>query len=423
MRVLELAIRAALLKLGGRFLEQTFRLDNGHRGQWLDCGAGHQAEFVSYRHKSIDTVLGPVDLRRAYYHCSECEAGFCPRDQELGVAGESLSPGLQRMICRTGNSEPFAAARRDLSELAGVELTTKRIERASEAIGEAVRLQAEANAEAVLRAAVLPIERGASIPKLYVTLDGTGVPTVSKENQGRAGKGPDGRAHTREVKLGCVFTQTQLDKDGNPQRDPESSTYAFSVEGVERFGRLLYAEARGRGAERAEQVIAIGDGAPWIWNLVEEHFPRAIQIVDYFHALQRLNPLLDQILAAGGLEEPGAWRAARREEFESGAVNELLLALTESPAAKDNGEIRKSIAYFDNNRDRIRYGDFRAQGLFVGSGVVEAGCKTIVHHRLKQSGMRWTVRGARAIISLRCQESSGRWEQIWPWLNSQMNAA
>jgi len=217
-------------RVGGGLLEELLGVDLGHRGQRLDCGRGHQAEFISYRTKAVDSVLGEVAVRRAYYHCEECEHGFCPRDRELGIEGSSLSPGMLRMVCRTGSEEPFVEARRDLKELAGVELTAKRIERATEATGESVRLGAEQEADGIVSGQILPAVRAEPVAKLYITLVGTGVPTVPKENQGRPGKGPDGRAHTREVKLGCIFTQTKLDDQGNPVRDPDSSTYAFSLD-------------------------------------------------------------------------------------------------------------------------------------------------------------------------------------------------
>jgi len=410
-------------RVGGGLLEELLGVDLGHRGQRLDCGRGHQAEFISYRTKAVDSVLGEVAVRRAYYHCEQCEHGFCPRDRELGIEGSSLSPGMLRMVCRTGSDEPFGEARRDLKDLAGVELTIKRIERATEAAGESVRLGAEQESDGIVSGQILSALRAEAVPKLYITLDGTGVPTVPKENQGRRGKGPDGRAHTREVKLGCIFTQTQLDEQGNPVRDPDSSTYAFSLENAERFGALLYAEARTRGLERAAEVIVIGDGAPWIWNLAAEHFPGATQICDLYHSREHLNDLAKQVLAVGGIEDGRTWVTARHDELDRGAIDDLLLALLDTPAAKANAEVRKAVAYFDTNCERMRYGRFRAAAMFVGSGVVEAGCKSVVHRRLKQSGMRWTVRGAASVISLRCQQASGRWEAIWQWARTQTNAA
>ncbi len=128
----------------------------------------------------------------------------------------------------------------------------------------------------------------APIPKLYITIDGTGVPTVPKETEGRRGKGEDGRARTREVKLGCLFTQAGFDEQGRPARDPHSSSYVAVVESAEKFGEALYAQAVRRHVQQAEKVIIIGDGARWIWNIADEHFPHAIQVVDLYHAREHL---------------------------------------------------------------------------------------------------------------------------------------
>ena len=423
LRTLELAIRIAMLRLGGHLLEDLLSLDPGHRGPRVECGEGHGAGFVSYRPKGLDTVLGPVTLRRAWYHCTACGHGLAPRDAELGVAGAALSPGLRRMVARVGSSEPFAQARRDLAELAGLELTAKRVERSAESDGDLVRAATEHEAEAVIAGRVVPFPGAGPVETLYVALDGTGVPMVPRETAGRRGKSPAGRARTREVKLGCLFTGTGLDERGRPVRDPGSSSYVATLETAERFGSLVYAEARRRGAGHAGQLVVLGDGAPWIWNLAAEHFPDAIEVVDLYHAREHLHALGARVMPALGADGPG-WLAERLAELDRGDVEALLAAARQLTLA-DAGtqEVEKALGYFETNRARMRYARFRELGLFVGSGAVEAGCRAVVAQRLKLSGMRWTVRGAAAIISLRCEDASGRWEEVWKWLHTQTTAA
>ena len=111
---------------------------------------------------------------------------------------------------------------------------------------------------------------------------------VKKETVGRQGKIAGQPAHTREVKLGCVFTQTTWDQEGYPIRAPDSTTYTGAVETAEEFGRRLYREAGKRGWSRALLQVVMGDGAEWIWNLAALHFPGAMQIVDLYHARQHL---------------------------------------------------------------------------------------------------------------------------------------
>ena len=124
----------------------------------------------------------------------------------------------------------------------------------------------------------LPAVAGEPIPVLYVQMDGTGIPVVKKETVGRQGKTEGQPAHTREVKLGCIFTQTAWDKEGYPIRDPDSTTYTGAIESAEEFGRRIYAQTCGRGWSRALKKVVIGDGAEWIWNLVALHFSEAIQL-------------------------------------------------------------------------------------------------------------------------------------------------
>ncbi len=219
-----------MLKLGGGMLGQLLAADPGYRGPRAACGNGHEAEFVSYRDKVIDTVLGPVTLTRAWYHCAACKHGLAPRDAELGVAGASLSPGLAAMNDRAAAAGPFAGAAGLLEDLAGVRLTAKRVERAAEASGAAQAAAVRERSALVTARKVVPLPPSPLPDKLYAVIDGTGVPMTSKETAGRHGKGEDGRARTREVKLAVFFTQDKLDDDGYPVRDRDSSSYIATLE-------------------------------------------------------------------------------------------------------------------------------------------------------------------------------------------------
>jgi len=218
MEAAEAVIRAGLLRLGGGMLEQLLAAGRGHRGPRVPCGQGHEAVFAGYRDKSFDTVLGLVTLTRAWYHCAGCGHGLAPRDAELGVAGETMSPGLAAMNDRAAAAVPFAKATGLLEELAGVALTAKRAERAAEASGAAVAAAARDRAALIAARKLVPLPPSPLPDKLYAVIDGTGVPMTSRETAGREGKGDDGRARTREVKLAVFFTQDRLDKDGRALR-------------------------------------------------------------------------------------------------------------------------------------------------------------------------------------------------------------
>ena len=427
MAPVELAIRTAMIQLGAELLQQLVAADTGHRGPRIDCGKEHLAEFVGYRDKQVDTVLGRITVRRAWYHCAECEHGIAPRDDDLGVAGASLSPGLRSMTARAAAAQPFAAAAELLAELAGIRLSAKRIERSAETDGAAVaqRIAAEAPAIARGKVAVLPApaDREDTPDKLYIAIDGTGVPMVAAAVADRAGKSADGRARTREVKLACLFTQTTLDEHGRPVRDPDSTSYLGSFAPAEPFATLVAAEARRRGAEHIRQLVVLGDGAPWIWKLATQVAPEATPIVDIYHARQHLHALADQLAPALGDQHPH-WLTARLADLDAGDIETLITETTRLPLDDDTArDTTKALAYFKTNAQRMRYGYFRELGLFIGSGVVEAGCKAVIGQRLKLSGMRWNIPGATGILTLRCQHASGHWEHIWSHPHNQTATA
>ena len=313
-----------------------------------------------------------------------------------------------------GQDAPFDHGREQMKVLAGLEVTAKSVERTAEAIGSDIA----AGEQREIRKTVqlnLPVIVGEPIPVLYVQMDGTGVPVVKKETEGRRGKADGQPAHTREVKLGCVFTQTKWDKEGYPIRDPDSTTYTGAIETAEEFGKRLYLEAWNRGWNRAKKKVVIADGAEWCWNQASLHFPGAIQIVDLYHARQHLWELGRKLYPGDPLSQKAWMKVHQKRLLDKGKIEKLVLALRsiESTNAEVLEKTRTEADYFERNADRMRYPKFRGQHLFVGSGVIEAGCKTVIGSRLKQSGMFWTVRGANAIIALRCCHLNGRFEDYW----------
>jgi hypothetical protein len=215
--------------------------------------------------------------------------------------------------------------------------------------------------------------------------------------------------------LGCVFTQTKWDEEDHPIRDPDSTTYTGAIETAEEFGRRLYVEAWKRGWSRAQKKVVIGDGAEWIWNLAKEHFPGAIQIVDLYHARQHLWELA-RTLHPHDEKPQTAWMKAHQKRWlDQGKIEKLVASLRSIKTcdAEVVEKLRTEAEYLEKNAARMRYPQFRQQHLFVGSGVIEAGCKTVIGSRLKRSGMFWTVRGANAILALRCCHLNGRFEDYW----------
>ena len=379
----------------------------------LPCPCGQKAHYMELRSKIILTIVGQVQLQRPYYLCAHCGEGQFPVDIELDVEKTSESPGGRRMLALVGHAAPFDQGRQQVELLAGLKVTTKAVERTAEAIGRDILAKQQEQIRRV-KQLELPFVSGPRIPVLYIQIDGTGVPVTITETQGRQGKEAGQPAHTREAKLGCVFTQTGTDEEGRPVRDENSTSYVGCIETAEEFGLRIYTEALRRGWGRADLKAFMGDGAVWIWNIADLHFPDAVQIVDLYHAREHLWDLALKLHANDAARQK-RWIMAAQDKLDNGRIESLVTSLRAlQPASTEVIDmVRTEAGYFETNAGRMRYPKFRKQGLFVGTGVMEAGCKTVIGSRLKQSGMFWTVRGANAIIALRCCQLSGNFEDYW----------
>jgi hypothetical protein len=415
LEAVEMAMRAAMHRAGAQALSQLLRSDPPDPDEReVPCPCGHKASYREMRARRVQTAVGEIELLRSWYLCPHCHNGQCPADAALDIVKTDLSPGVRRMLALVGSEAPFDHGRQELELLAGLAVTAKAVERTAEAIGADI---AASEKREILRALQLslPIVVGQAIPILYVEMDGTGVPVRKIETEGRAGKVKGEPAHTREAKIGSVFTQTIWNSEGYPIRDPDSTTYVAAIESAGEFGPRIYLEAWNRGWEHAAKKVVIGDGAEWIWNIVGDHFPGSIQIVDIFHARQHLWDAARKLYPLQEAEQK-RWMAIHQEELlDEGKIEELVTALRAIDSLHPEllEKIRAEADYFDNNKERMRYPNYRAQHLFIGSGVIEAGCKTIIGARCKQSGMFWTVRGANAILALRCCHFNGRFESYW----------
>jgi len=413
LEAVELAFRTALHSAGAAGLSELLR-EPGPVPTTAPCSCGSQARYKDMRPKPILTVLGPAKMLRAYYWCSHCRQGQFPADMARDIEGTEFSPGVRRMLALVGSEcSSFDHGRQQMDLLADLEVTAKAVERVTEMIGTDI---AHRQQEAIRQTMQLelPVAVGQAIEKIYIQMDGTGLPMVARETEGRKGKGEDGRAHTREAKLGCVFTQTTTDDQGRPVRDEQSTTYTGAIETAAEFSRRIYTEAHQRGWSRARVKVVMGDGADWIWNICKEQFPGAIEIVDLYHARQHLWDLAGQ-LYPNDEKSKRRWAMVHQHLLDDGKIEKLVAKLRS--LGPDNPElataVRTEASYFERNAERMRYPQFRQQKLFVGSGVIEAGCKTVMGSRLKRSGMFWTVRGANAVIALRCCRHSRQFDDYW----------
>ena len=392
---IEQTLRAALLE-DGRRLVQGLLAQVPVPQVALQPGQRRHAE----RRGEVLSVFGPVTLARDYYHPPGPEGGF-PLDRVLGLIG-GCTPGAARMLGRTAAQLPYLESRQQLQELAGITVEPSQIQRLVQLLGP----------PAQARLVELPGLARQAVPQFYVSVDGTGVPMIRAELEGRRGRGPDAQAQTREIKLAAIFTQTTRDAEGHPIRDPQSTTYLASFVSSDPFGGLVRQAALARGLDLAQRVIFLGDGAAWVWEIARTCFPQAVLILDYYHASQHVVALARAIYPEAGTAQNWAlrWQSLIYD-------SELTLLQAEARAAADpvpTEAVQRELDYLERNRARMDYRHYREQGWFIGSGVVEAGCKRVIGQRLKQSGMFWRETGATAVASLRCALlSAAGWDYLW----------
>jgi hypothetical protein len=402
---IELGLREALLKDGRRLLEQLY----AQAELSVPDNASLPGEKSHPNRKlPMHSIFGVVELRRHYFYSPATGMGRFPLDEALGLV-ESFSPALVRLAARAAAREGYQAASEDLAALAGIAIEGRQIHRLVNQVGPKVDWALKEGPETDPQV----------IPVMYVEVDATGVPMVADELAGRKGKQEDGSSKTREAKLGCVFTQTKPDEEtGLPVRDPDSTTYVGSFETAEEFGGRIRLEALRRGLGRALKVVFLGDGAAWIWELARVNFPLAIWIVDLYHALERLHQLCQ-----GLYPNQSSWASRMEEQWKqmlkNDQVTEVIAAARRRlrDLALSSEALEKQIAYFENQQSRMLYKTYREQGLFYGSGVVEAGCKAVIGQRLKESGMFWTKNGATSVLALRCALKGHRWDECWDRLH------
>jgi hypothetical protein len=399
---LEVLVRAAIFKpaseLVGMLLQQAAdRIDEAYIPK-----PGEQRK--SREPLSVQGMFGSFLLMRRYYYHPGKKCGHFPADAALGLEG-AYTPALARLICLEGSDETsFQQACLHLREVGGIGVSERQIQRVVGRVGqEAVAWQKRESVPGPCEAKIL-----------YISADATGVPMRREELEGRKGKAPDGKAKTRMATLGCVFTQTTEDSEGHPLRDHDSTSYLCGFQSPSDFGVGLRREAVRRGLFSARQTVLLVDGAPGLEKLGRDYFPDAVQIVDFYHALEHLAPLVE---ALWGKDDPPA-NTRRRHHWKKllarDGVHRIIAQARRQARLRGNTlQVETALGYFLHNVPRMQYGTFRAKNYFIGSGVVEAGCRSVIGKRCKQSGMFWSEPGADKVLAFRCIHASRRLDSFW----------
>lgn len=402
MQQLEVLVRTAIFKsanvLVGWLLQETAdRLDACYRPK-----PGQQ--YKGRVSTQVNGMFGTFVLQRDYYHHEGKKHGYYPADAALGLES-GHTPALTRLICLEGADETsYQRAEQHLAETGGIHVCARNIQRMVQRVGAAAQRWQQREAH----------PGGSAVPIMYVSADGTGVPMRKEELVGRAGKQADGSAKTRMVYLGCVFTQHKTDEEGHPVRDYESTTYVSSFGPIEEFGPCLRQEAIRRGLGVAGQVVLLIDGAEGLANMGRLCFPCTTQVVDFYHALEHAGRVVAALLGSRDHPKFKNQLACWAKRLLQDKVHQLIAHTRAQCANKPQVEaVEKELSYFVNNLDRMQYGTFRAKGFFIGSGVIEAGCKTVIGARCKQSGMFWSKPGAENVLALRCLHANRTLRDFW----------
>ena len=357
--------------------------------------------------KRIVTLFGELpEIKRTYYWNEDSHSGHYPFDDRLGLVGR-YTPAAADEMARCAVSHPYNDAAEAFSHCHAFKVSPDTIR---EIVG---MLYDESSAFAKGSGGG---ERDACDEKagiVCVMADGTGMPMRRECLKGAKGK--DGRARTREVKAGAIFVASKT-KDNEPHRDLDTTTYVATTHRREKFGKYLRSEFDRRFSREPDTVLYITDGGKWLHSIHESEFPFAVEILDVYHAVEHLKPLLAGL---GIKENSKEWKYRHHywsECIKAGKVQNVLDYIWKNMRARLGKDAMREYKYYRSNAGRMKYDEYRANGWFIGSGVIESGCKTVIGQRFKQSGMIWSLKGAKALLPLRTLYKSNRLEEFFAYL-------
>jgi hypothetical protein len=409
---LETNLRMILKEIGGRALSQYLSRHNpeGEAGT-VPCKCGGKAQFHSWREAVVLSVFGRVKYHRKYYLCSQCHQGQMPRDEQMGLAPGEVTAGLAKLLGLAGVETAYEEATRLVEQFLLIEVSDNTVRKETELYGQ---LQAEVEKgweeasqdenswQPRLRA------EGVQKGRLYGSVDGAIVPLQGEWRELKS------LAWYRVARINSYQSHRHHKKQVGEQNylQAQQISYACDILEAEAFGSLLWATGWRRLADLHEEVVFICDGAAWIWRLVEKYYPRAVQIVDWYHASQYLAPVAEAVY---GRDTPQGreWLEQARSDLWEGHIQDLIrecqrLALI--PAATEPAQ--NAVTYYQHNEKRMDYARLRSQGYLIGSGTIESGCKQIAGHRLKLAGARWSFAGSVQTAKARAAWLSGDWDAL-----------
>lgn len=364
----------------------------------IPCACGQQAAYQRQRTAQVTTLLGSISIRRSYYLCAACGQGQHPLDAQLQFCAGSRSQALDELLALLGaTQDSFVEAAQVLERLTLVHVSANSVRDATEHLGALLLDHPAQPPSERLSSAQARASATASPSRLYITMDGV---LAHLHERGWS-----------EIKVGCCYhTHARVDRKRPERLDirAQRASYVTALEQAQTFGWRLWQEAVRRGVLSSEEVVVLGDGAHWIWNIAETHFPRAIQIVDWYHASEYVWNAASAIWGETSPER-GIWARAQLDKLWEGKVSEVLVEL--ETWRKSGEAVLAALSYYTEHQTRMDYASYRSRGLQIGSGSAESACKQLVSARLKQAGMIWDANGAEAVAVVRAWLKSKRWEE------------
>lgn len=389
---LEQALRSSLQAIGrSSYGKMLSILDQQEHAVRSECECGQEGKRVSRREAQVLSVFGWSTYRRSYYQC-ECGQRWFALDREHHLRAGQATNGMSCLLGLAGVTVSFEEASRQIQQYLQVEVCANTIRQETQRIGQKQASREQTWIEQSQDLVYLQArERQPEGPKrMYGSIDGAFVPLEEEWKEAKT---------VSWYQVGSRYGKTDF--------HAQEIAYYTSLEPAETFGDLLWGTGVHHQADRSSELIFVCDGATWIWKLVTQYFPNAVQIVDWYHACQYLHAVADELAHT----EIDHWLEEMKTCLWEGHIEDIIQACR-SLGKQVGRPAERLISYYTNNLERMQYADFRSKGYFIGSGTVESACKQIVTMRLKRSGARWTHQGAALTAKARTAWLSDSWHSI-----------
>jgi Uncharacterised protein family (UPF0236) len=396
---LDLGRRVALLALQ----DQLQQLGTGYESSSRRCPCGHRQRFLRYSRRHLRSLCGRLSLRRAYYHCSDCGTGCAPLDARLGLSERDITAGVERAATLLSAHLAFAETEFALQELTGVSLSGRQIETVAEAIGQQAEQLQQAEQQTAASLGLAEVSGPQRQPPRVFVVEMDGVQVGLQDGS------------WQEVKCGVIYELGQRVEISH-QRWELLSSRRLALRGeVSKFRQRLWANVLALGVRSCDRVVVLGDGAEWIDQTAQLLFPRALRILDYYHAAQRIW-VVAQARFGDGSSEGEAWARRQAARLRAGQVKRVIVSLKrlQMETAEKRAVRDEAVRYLGARCEQMCYDAYEGEGLPIGSGAVESTCKQVVTARLKQAGMRWSEAGVEAMVALRCYVLNRRFDELCP---------